>query len=270
MSTSAIVAIVVFVVIVLVAIAVFALAGRLQTQRAVGRLSRETRNRDRAARRTEARAAADASGSLVPAAGSDIEAWTPPDERELGVNRRQFLNRGILTLFGITLLGFGGGVLSFLWPAKQAGFGSKISLGSLEDVKAAITKGGGTAYFAEAKGYVSPYPAAALGKAKAIYQPDELTGMEQGVVALYQKCVHLGCKVPFCATSKWFECPCHGSQYSQVGEKKGGPAPRGLDHFAMEVSGGSLTVDTGTIVLGPPIGTDTTGQEAEGPHCVGG
>jgi cytochrome b6-f complex iron-sulfur subunit len=42
-----------------------------------------------------------------------------------------------------------------------------------------------------------------------------------------------------------------------------------MDRFATEVSGGSLTVDTGQIVQGPPIGTNTTGQEAEGPNCVG-
>ena len=42
--------------------------------------------------------------------------------------------------------------------------------------------------------------------------------------------------------------------------KKAGPAPRGLDRFAMSVSGGSLTVDTGTIIQGPPVGTNTTGQ----------
>ena len=76
--------------------------------------------------------------------------------------------------------------------------------------------------------------------------------------------------MPACLTSQWFECPCHGSQYNQVGEKKGGPAPRGLDRFAMAVSGGSLTVDTGAIIQGPPLGTNTTGQEAEGPHCVSG
>lgn len=55
----------------------------------------------------------------------------------------------------------------------------------------------------------------------------------------------------------------------QVGEKKGGPAPRGMDRFPMTVSGGVLTVDTGTIIPGPTIGTNTTGQEAEGRHCVG-
>jgi cytochrome b6-f complex iron-sulfur subunit len=28
-------------------------------------------------------------------------------------------------------------------------------------------------------------------------------------------------------------------------------------------------VNTGTVIPGPPIGVNTTGQEAEGPHCVG-
>jgi cytochrome b6-f complex iron-sulfur subunit len=94
--------------------------------------------------------------------------------------------------------------------------------------------------------------------------------MEAGVAVLYQKCPHLGCRVPPCNTSQWFECPCHGSQYNQVGEKKSGPAPRGMDRFATSVSGGSLTVDTGVVIQGPAIGTDTTGQEAEGPHCISG
>ena len=37
----------------------------------------------------------------------------------------------------------------------------------------------------------------------------------------------------------------------------------------MSVTDGVLTVNTGAIVQGPPIGTNTTGQEAEGPHCIG-
>src|SRR5258708_39256649 len=116
--------------------------------------------------------------------------------------------------------------------------------------------------------WVPPYPSSALEKAKRVYPPAVLTGMEQGVVALYQKCVHLGCRVPWCASSQWFECPCHGSQYNRVGEKKGGPAPRGLDRFGLTVSNGTVTVDTSkSAYLGPPIGTNTTGQEAEGPHC---
>jgi cytochrome b6-f complex iron-sulfur subunit len=117
--------------------------------------------------------------------------------------------------------------------------------------------------------WITEYPSSALEKARKVYPPPVLTGMEKGIVALYQKCVHLGCRVPECKTSQWFECPCHGSQYNQVGEKKGGPAPRGLDRFAMEIDAADvLTVDTGNIILGPPIGTNTTGQEAEGPHCI--
>ena len=94
-------------------------------------------------------------------------------------------------------------------------------------------------------------------------------GYDQGFVALYQKCPHLGCRVPWCKTSQWFECPCHGSQYNRVGEKKGGPAPRGMDRFVVTVEGGVVVVDTKIVIPGRPIGTNTTGQESEGPHCIG-
>ena len=75
--------------------------------------------------------------------------------------------------------------------------------------------------------------------------------MKAGINALYQKCPHLGCRVPNCDSSQWFECPCHGSQYNRVGEKRGGPAPRGMDRFPVTISGGEVTVDTGQIFLGP-------------------
>ena len=120
----------------------------------------------------------------------------------------------------------------------------------------------------EARAYVVQYPKQDLPKAKAVYSPITYAGMEQGYVALYQRCVHLGCRVPWCPSSQWFECPCHGSKYNRVGEKKAGPAPRGLDRFGIDVSGGSLTINTGDIEIGPPIGTDTTGQQQEGPLCV--
>ncbi|MSY08359.1 MAG: Rieske 2Fe-2S domain-containing protein [Actinobacteria bacterium] len=94
--------------------------------------------------------------------------------------------------------------------------------------------------------------------------------MESGIIALYQKCPHLGCRVPECKSSQWFECPCHGSQYNRVGEKKAGPAPRGMDRFGVSVTNGNVVVDTGTRFNGPAIGINTTGQEAEGPHCVSG
>jgi cytochrome b6-f complex iron-sulfur subunit len=74
--------------------------------------------------------------------------------------------------------------------------------------------------------------------------------------------------VPWCHSSQWFECPCHGSKYNAVGEKKDGPAPRGLDRFAVAVEGGNVTIDTSTVFQGPPIGTNTTKQPQEGPSCI--
>ena len=56
----------------------------------------------------------------------------------------------------------------------------------------------------------------------------------EGIMPLYQRCVHLGCRVPYCGSSKWFECPCHGSKYNGAGEYKLGPAPRGMDRFQID------------------------------------
>jgi cytochrome b6-f complex iron-sulfur subunit len=192
----------------------------------------------------------------------------PPDPDALGVTRRQFMNRGMIGFFGLGLAGFGGASLAFIWPQLGGGFGSRIRL-RMADIDAKIEEGDGFAYYPEGRMWVTHYPSGALAKARAVYSPSELAGMEAGYIALYQKCVHLGCRVPSCPTSQWFECGCHGSQYNQVGEKKGGPAPRGLDRFAMSVEGSFLVADTSVIIQGPPIGTNTTGQEAQGPHCVG-
>jgi len=277
--------IVVPVVVVLAAVLVFAAARRRDTSSATGALSRETRRRDKispleaqaeavppvSGRDVEARAEIERRPpELVKAGGGDLAEYVPPDADAIGVTRRQFLNRSIVAVMVMSLSGFGAAVIAFLWPTPKGGFGSKIRVGNVSDVIAKIEASAGFLYLAEGRMWVTEYPASALEKAKAVYPAPLLAGMEAGVVALYQKCPHLGCRVPSCATSQWFECPCHGSQYNQVGEKKGGPAPRGMDHFAMEVSGGVLTVNTGLIIQGPPIGTNTTGQEAEGPHCVGG
>jgi cytochrome b6-f complex iron-sulfur subunit len=118
--------------------------------------------------------------------------------------------------------------------------------------------------------WVTEYPVDKIDRARTVYPAPVLTGMEAGLVALWQTCPHLGCRVPECKSSQWFECPCHGSRYNRVGERRGGPAPRGMDLFGMEVDGrGNFVVNTGALFQGSPIGTNTTGQEAEGPSCIG-
>jgi len=273
------------VIVLFAAIALFGAARRRDAGEAVGELSGETLKRDRSARK---KAAADeapvATGREVERAavlartGTDIApvstappaTWTPPDPDTYGVTRRQFINRSIFALFGLGITVFGVAIVGFLWPTGSSGFGSKIRVGKVSDVISDVQGANGFLYKPEGRMWITEYPAAALPKAETVYSPSELTGMEAGLVALYQKCPHLGCRVPECVSSQWFECPCHGSQYNQVGEKKGGPAPRGMDRFAMEVSGGVFIVNTGQVIQGPPIGVNTTGQEAEGAHCIGG
>ncbi len=265
---------------------------RRDTHTAIGQLSGETVKRDRGARvavgadaaatgqageqltgsAIEAAAKADRSGELVSADSTPPVVYVPPDPETLGVTRRQFLNRGIVAMFGLGLASFGAAVLAQLWPRPTEGFGARINVGSIPDIKDSIAAGDGFFYFPEGRMWLTEYPEQALAKAQTSYgfYPQVEQGLSQGVVALFQTCPHLGCRVPECATSQWFECPCHGSQYNQVGEKKGGPAPRGMDRFPMEVtSAGDLVVNTGVVIQGPAIGVNTTGQEAEGPNCLG-
>lgn len=195
--------------------------------------------------------------------------YVEPDADAVGVTRRQFLNRSAVGLVGFGLTGFAGSMLAFLWPAFVSGFGSKINLGTVDDVVQQIRTNDNFFSVPEGRMWITEYPLKSIEKARATYSAPELGGMENGLVALFQKCPHLGCRVPSCSTSQWFECPCHGSKYNRVGEKTDGPAPRGLDRFAMSVNNrGEFIVDTGTIIQGPPIGTNTTGQEAEGPNCI--
>jgi cytochrome b6-f complex iron-sulfur subunit len=253
-----------------------------------GTLSAETRQRDQSLaifdddlaedesaqareRADETRKAIGSGGAAPATRGTTAVMERPPvDEEELGISRRQFFNRGILITMAISLGAFGAAAISFLYAKSAGGFGGKIDAGiSLTGAIDYNNDKKEPYYVPEARSYLLPYPKDALPKAKKVpqYQP-VLPGMEEGIIALYQKCVHLGCKVPWCQTSQWFECPCHGSKYNRVGEKQGGPAPRGLDHFVVTVSGEKLTIDTGIVIVGPPIGTDTTGQGAEGPPCV--
>jgi cytochrome b6-f complex iron-sulfur subunit len=253
-----------------------------------GSLTREARKADQSGSGTalattdesdEARArAGEARQSLEPVgAGKPVVSMggglirfgeAPADPETLGVNRRQFFNRSIAAAQGLVLGSFSLAIIGFLWPSLSGGFGGKVKAGDVKDILAQISEKKEPFYVPEARAYINPYPESSLGAAKNVYGDSILPEMQAGIVVLYQKCVHLGCRVPWCKTSQWFECPCHGSKYNRVGEKKGGPAPRGLDRFPADVTGGQVTINTGIVVQGPSIGTNTTGQEAEGPNCV--
>jgi cytochrome b6-f complex iron-sulfur subunit len=184
----------------------------------------------------------------------------------LPVTRRTFLERGVLGLFAASLAGVATSAVDYVATALSARQGKSYTLGAAEQLRRHLAAG--TPYYDPVGGfYVVAYPEVDLTAAREAYTGDELAAMEHGFVALDQACTHLGCRVPFCPTSKWFECPCHGSRYNGVGEQRRGPAPRGLDRYELTVVDGQVVVDTRHKTLGPPPGTDTTGQAPAGPHC---
>jgi cytochrome b6-f complex iron-sulfur subunit len=175
-----------------------------------------------------------------------------------GLSRRTLIRRAVGAGLGLWLLEVTAGTLGFLWPNLAAGFGGKLPIGTLEDVKLANTAlpiaEGFPAYFAQARAFVI-----LVDPAQQRFVAGEDTtgdGTSLNVRALYQRCPHLGCKPNPCEKNFWLECPCHGSRYDRLGIKADGaqygPAPRGMDRFSISVdAGGVLTIDTGKITLGP-------------------
>ena len=266
---------------VVLAAVVLVTSARRSDVRGAGALARETIKRDKSIKAEsgdgpagsayESQAIATRTAVLEKATEVAPVVWQAPDQEAVDVSRRQFFNRASIFLVLTGTAAFGASLIAFLWPRAGGGFGSKVNVGRLDDLIAQIRSERGFVYKPEARTWLTSYPADSLSKARLSYGKQTVsTGMESGIIALYQKCPHLGCRVPECKSSQWFECPCHGSQYNRVGEKKAGPAPRGMDRFGVSVTNGNVIVDTGTTFNGPAIGINTTGQEAEGPHCVSG
>lgn len=247
------------------AVAIFALAWRRErVAQAVGTLDREAQRADKA-REKERLAQVEAQAAAVIVDERPADEGPPPpteaepagrevievSEEEYGVTRRQFLNRGLLTAFGVYLAGFGITSLAFLWPRLSGGFGSKIDVGDAEDIREQLVDDTGRVeplYIAEARSYIIPFPEGEVAGTDF----EGVGVVAAGLSALFQTCVHLGCRVPFCNSSQGFECPCHGSRYNLHGEYEAGPAPRNMDRFAVEVNDqGRLIVDTGSRVDTP-------------------
>jgi cytochrome b6-f complex iron-sulfur subunit len=186
------------------------------------------------------------------------------------VTRREFFRRslvGSLLVFGAE---FGGASLAFLWPNLKGGFGSVIAAGKVTDIQNQIQQTNQPFYNGPGRFYVVSYNGTGSDPATGVdYYADGYLLKGLGLMALYQRCVHLGCRVPFCQQSQWFECPCHGSKYNKAGEYQLGPAPTGLQRFKLLLSGEDLMVDTSDVTTpGPPRGTDTIHEPPQGPFCV--
>ena len=213
-------------------------------------------------------AAETAGGGTVTVEKIPAKQLKPLSPEELSVTRRQFLNRAWTASFTAFLGFFGMATLSFLWPTLTGGFGTKIAVGNLEDLLEEVGAANDykPLFIPEGRFWLVAYE----GEPGDVPVYTAIQAKEHGLMALYRKCVHLGCSVPHCDTSMLFECPCHGSKYRLTGEYYAGPAPRGLDRFPIEVTDGKVVVDTGSVQEGPPRGINTWEKFAEpvGSFCV--
>jgi cytochrome b6-f complex iron-sulfur subunit len=145
------------------------------------------------------------------------------------ISRRKLLRwvgwTSLLVIVGELLVGF----LPFFWPRRTGSFGGTVLAGNVGDFKVGqVTK------VTEGKFYLSRVP--------------------EGFLALWQKCPHLGCTVPWRDNDRSedsieptgrFNCPCHGSIYDRYGQIITGPAPRPMDMFPITIRDGRIYVETG-------------------------
>jgi cytochrome b6-f complex iron-sulfur subunit len=188
------------------------------------------------------------------------------------VERRTFLR---YSLIGATSAGLGGFALSslgFLWPRPGDELTGEVAMGDADELVEQITS------------ERTPVRVPAAGVSILVWDPsvpaaqrnygDDHRAVINDATALMAvdsaNCPHLGCAVPWCQSSQWFECPCHGSRYNRWGEWTGGPAPRGLDRFSsfIDETTNQFVVDLSAKLTGTARTANALQQTPEGPACV--
>jgi cytochrome b6-f complex iron-sulfur subunit len=139
--------------------------------------------------------------------------------------RRDFLKIAWTGLGALALAEAGGMAMAFSLPRLAEGeFGGIVTLGAVDDFP---------------HNSVTPFPQARLYLSRLD---------DGGFLALYRKCTHLGCSVPWEAAQSEFLCPCHASAFDARGDVLNPPAPRALDLFQIIIEDGIIKVDTGTVI----------------------
>ena len=138
---------------------------------------------------------------------------TSLSELQPKLNRRELLNYAWLASLGVLLVNVGGIGFLFAMPRFQEGeFGGAFVVGSASNLP--------------------PVNSPPANNPKGKFW---LTHTEEGVLALYKVCTHLGCLYAWRDQEGKFICPCHGSQFEYDGTYIRGPAPRSLDRFVIQL-----------------------------------
>ena len=178
---------------------------------------------------------------------------------EQDVSRRNFIRASFWSGLGVTVLGSLGLFLDFFWPRNVKGFGGPVAAGNVADYPRGgkpVANQAGQFWIAN----LDPNDGA-----------DNGTDGASGLIALWRKCPHLGCTVPWSPNASadissdvgWFKCPCHGSTYTRSGIRVFGPAPRSMDTMQIDIDdAGNITVQTGEVTRGGP---DNPGRAVDHP-----
>lgn len=152
------------------------------------------------------------------------------------INRRRLFRWALLGTMGAIVAQAGLGFTYFFYAQKTGTFGGVVRAGNLKD-----------------------FPVNSVTRVpKGKYY---LTNTDKGIEALFWRCRHLGCTVPWNPNETYtvqttgqsfngvFHCPCHGSVYSRDGQIRFGPAPGPLDIMKLTIAAdGGVDVDTGAIL----------------------
>ena len=145
-----------------------------------------------------------------------------PDE---GLNRRSFLKYAGAGLGALVVVELGGIGFAYLHPRLAEGdFGSVITAGAVDDFPP-----GSVTHIVNGRFYLTRFD-------------------DGGFLALYQRCTHLGCTVPWEQAEQLFVCPCHNSQFDDAGTVLNPPAPRPLDMFEAVIEDAVVMVNTGAAL----------------------
>lgn len=179
------------------------------------------------------------------------------------ISRRGVLKVGFWAGLGVMLATIGTTIVYGLYPRRAPAnggqqligtsevspFGGIISVGTVDQLAV-----GQKLHNLDARAWI-----VRLNAEQAGHNPPAKEG---SILALYHKCPHLGCTVPYRADfsredprngqtyAGWFLCPCHGSTYSDAGVRVFGPAPRSMDMFPLTIVNGKMTVDTSKVITG--------------------
>ncbi len=147
------------------------------------------------------------------------------DTPQAETSRRDFLKLAWVGLGALALAEAGGMAVAFSLPRLAEGdFGGLMTAGTVDTFPP-----GSVTSFNSGRFYLSRLA-------------------DGGFLALYRKCTHLGCAVPWDQPAEQFICPCHASAFDARGDVLNPPAPRAMDLFPVTIENGLVKVDTGTVI----------------------